>query len=607
MLFPKTIGQLCCLPALFALTSLQAQSGCIDCPINLPGGLPPDTIYLGQAPDGRAGEYYSGDISFRVPQTTTPVATIDPDVPPGINISRFTINALANVPPGLDWEVSQREFDLPDETDGCIQFCGTPLQPGLYMIDVFVTARIFIFDEPATFSFPLLIEPAESVTEGFTITNDGGCGEVEALFSNNVPSLGKAGFSYFWDFGNGNVSLDENPVPQLYRGTGEYEVSYRATVDTTGYFLTRVRLESAGCEDLFNNAPDLLLRLFDPAGELVHASEMYGNTRPPLNFDMNVKLQEGQYTIYVIDIDNALDGGDDLCGMFNFNRSDAGQIEDDDAVVSLNILHPVDTILSKDTIVVYEQPEAPVLSADAESPICEGDTLQLSASYDSGLQWFVDSLPLAGADGGMIRVSSTGQYFVQYTSEEGCRVGSERLAVDFAPLPDPPVLTVDKNLIQISDSEELPGNYAVAWFLDGEPLGEVPGAAYCASESGLYSVEITEVASGCSASSDLALEYDPRFPDCTSGNEVFDRLVDAVSLSPNPTSGDFFLQIGLPEAQSVTVLIFNAQGQLLFRERRFLGSGLSAWPLTIPSHPPGLYLLQLQVDGAQRGFRVLKQ
>jgi len=199
-----------------SLTPVLAQSGCPGCTVSVPETLPADTIYLADAPNGRAGEYYEADISFRMPKTTTPVAANDPDVAPNITINEITITSVSNIPPGLGWEANQLEFKVSEQTDGCVRFCGTPLQPGLYEVEVVVTAKVLIVTQTTSFSFPILIEPAVSTTEGFTMQNSSGCGELEVAFDNNVSSNGQAGFSYKWDFGNGQTSIDENPFNQIY-------------------------------------------------------------------------------------------------------------------------------------------------------------------------------------------------------------------------------------------------------------------------------------------------------------------------------------------------------------------------------------------------------
>ncbi|MBK9017067.1 MAG: hypothetical protein IPM82_25090 [Saprospiraceae bacterium] len=105
----------------FFPTQISAQFGCLGCNVSLPV-LPADTIYLGPAPDGVAGEYYDGDMSFRMPKTTTPVNATDPNTPAGLPISSIAIVAVVNVPPGLNWQPSQFTFNPSNHPDGCVKF-----------------------------------------------------------------------------------------------------------------------------------------------------------------------------------------------------------------------------------------------------------------------------------------------------------------------------------------------------------------------------------------------------------------------------------------------------------------------------------------------------
>lgn len=173
-----------------------AQSGCPDCLVSLPP-LPSDTIFLSDAPDGEALMPYDNDISFRLPKSTTPVHEIDPSTPAGLNISKITIIALLNVPPGLSWEPNKFEFDPGDETDGCVKFCGTPLIPGYYEVEVFVTAKVVTINQSTSFTLPIYIAPSTSSSEGFSMQNSNGCGEVTVSFDNLIESNGGMGFDYF--------------------------------------------------------------------------------------------------------------------------------------------------------------------------------------------------------------------------------------------------------------------------------------------------------------------------------------------------------------------------------------------------------------------------
>ena len=105
----------------FTLTCLSAQSGCPGCIVDVPAGLPDDTLFLAPIPDGTLGSAYDQDISFRVPKSTTPVNAIDSITPPGLPISKIEIVGVDGLPAGLFWEANQTVFETATLTDGCIK------------------------------------------------------------------------------------------------------------------------------------------------------------------------------------------------------------------------------------------------------------------------------------------------------------------------------------------------------------------------------------------------------------------------------------------------------------------------------------------------------
>ena len=416
------------------------QSGCAGCSVTLPESLAADTIFLSQPSDGQVGTFYQEDISFRLPRSTDAVISIDPTAPRGLPISKVTITSVSNLPPGLSWEASQREFNTSSQTDGCLRFCGLPFQPGLYFVEINITVRVVIVNETATVRIPILIEPAGRVTDGFNMANNFGCESVEVSFQNNVPSQGKDGFSYFWNFGNGNTSTEENPGNQNYDLPGTYEVQYQSLIDTTGYFLTKINVNTAGCNDLFGGRPDLKVNVLDPDNNLILITDPINNAQTPVSFQLNLELDTGTYVLEVIDLDNGLGGADDLCGSVSFNQNTTGSLTDGNIALTVDIVHPVDTITSSDTVFVFEQPNPPRITQTVQNPICEGDTVLLTADFSENIKWYQDTLAnLIGTKDSLV-VTQKGQYWAQYTSPNGC-VSTSTDTIFVFEQPAPPMIT----------------------------------------------------------------------------------------------------------------------------------------------------------------------
>lgn len=590
--------------SLFILNGLYAQSGCPGCSITLPD-LPEDTIYLTAAPDGQAGQAYSADVSFRMPKTTTPVAATDPTVPPGLVIQQITISSLTNVPPGLSWEVNQSVFNPAEETDGCVRFCGTPLLPGLYEVSVVITAQVFFIEQTTSFTFPIHILPAVSQTDGFSIINSAACGNLTASFVNNIPSNGLPGFSYFWNFGNGQETEAENPGDQTYSDAGVYVVDYQAIVDTSDFFLTNVRIETATCTDLFSG-PDLKVRVFDQDNNELFVSSIVSNAVPPVDFNMNLTLGEGNYRVQVTDDDGGIDGADDDCGSVNFNRFTTGVLNSSGMSATVNIVHPIDTIRSSDTIIVYAQPFPPLIFGLPVGSLCEGDALTLNTTYPDNIQWYRDSVPLLEGILPQLPVEESGDYWVTYTSPDGCQAQSEVVTITFGAIPSGIAFTNENNMLSIFDPGALPQQAGIQWFLNGEPINGANGDMYCIAATGNYTVEVTDLTTGCAGSFSQNVNYNPNFPNCVTAAEELENLALGMRVMPNPSDGYFNLVLEAKVALEGKLSVQDPLGRLLSVQEMRLSPGENNISMDLSNLPAGLYLLHWQSPEAQQGVKALK-
>lgn len=578
---------------LWATALALAHASCPGCATNLPQGLPTDTIFLTAAPDGQAGAYYAEDLSFRMPKTTTPVNASDPETPAGLPISTITITSVTNVPPGLEWEASQLEFEVDSETDGCVRFCGTPLIPGYYEVQVLIEAQVLFATRSSSIRVPILILPGQAVAEGFTIDNVSGCGSVTASFTNNLPSGGQEGYSYEWNFGNGQAATSENPPAQEYDVPGIYNISYQAIIDTFGHLLTQVTVTEANCNDIFGGAPDLVLEIYNPEGTRIFSSPDIQNANLPVVYEPDVFLEPGTYTVRLIDDDQGLDGADDLCGEFLLTQNSSGLLTGGGSVISPVILHPVDTIRSFGQVEVFPVPAVPILDGIPTGGLCEGDSLLLTSEPAFEMQWYRDSMALPGATFPELLVGESGSYQLQVANVFGCSAWSAALGMSFAPLPAFPVFENEQNLLTLLGSTPLPQWYSLQWWQDGSPLPGATEEAYCISESGTYELVLTDLSSGCSRSYAQAQTYDPDFPDCKPLTDVRTEDVAAPVLYPNPgrSAAGLYLRHAFEGELGLTVL--DASGRRLSHTAF---EQVSAGDLLLPFIPeaPGFYVLLLQ-------------
>ena len=546
-----------------------------------------------------------------MPKTTTPVNEIDPNIPAGFNINEIKLIGLSNLPPGLSFEANQSVYDPSSETDGCLKICGTPLQAGLYIVEVTVEATIIVITQQATFPIEIYIAPSTSINDGFTLTNTSGCGEVTVSFENNVPSNGNPGFAYQWDFGNGFSTTDENPQDQTYTEAGDYVVNYEAIIDTVGYVLTKVTITEVSCDDIptapdwsFN--PDMHVQVIDPDGNVIYDSDTFWNTDPPIEVAPNIILQAGTYEIKAIDEDSGINGADDICANVPFNQLSNGSISIGDFSVELEIIHPVDTIQSADTVQVFEIPDDPQISINDPVELCVGGSAILFSSYDEGNQWFLNSEPIENATEIDLEVTVSGIYAVEYTSPEGCTAYSAEYEVTFTDNPPVPEYFNVNNLLTLDESIDLPSNFELQWYQDGIELTGENDVFYCAMEDGEYTLQVTDLVTGCMSTYTEAISFDQ---DLACFNAV-DNLSEELNLKifPNPALNELNISFENLNGEAITISIYSLLGKRYNHET--LGpqsNGLIQKTVDLSGLPSGLHLLEINSGDMRITRKFVKQ
>lgn len=553
---------------LFFTTLLQAQTGCPGCIVSVPPGFPADTIYLPAFPDGQQGVPYNKDYSFRMPKTTTPVAAIDTTTPAGLPISKIEILGLSGLPQGLAWQPNAWNFDPNVQPDGCIKLCGTPEEADSFTLMVKIRVTVFIITREAEFPLRLYIAPKVSITEGFSMTNFTGCDNTTTNFTNNVPSNNQTGFSYSWNFGDGETFAGENPPPHEYGAPGEYIVSYKAIIDTTGYILQSATVLNVDCADQVGlGKPDLYVLLKKPSGELIYdSSPDINNTPLPYTFPLNIPLSTGNYSLEVWDEDSGLQGGDDPCGNVSFNILSNDTIVSGGFTVVLKIIRPVDTIISTDTVRVYKSPDTPIVNAPKGTERCSNNQIQLIliSSAPVNNQWLLNGVTLEEETNTSLIPTETGYYQVSVASPEGCIAISDSQLIQINQAPTTPLYTNTKNLLLLVDTASLPENYLLQWFNFGTAIAGANDIRYCATADGTFGLQVTDLDNQCTAYYATTIDFDPNF-DCTVSTTT--TAIEPLRIFPNPANDHVFVQMPqfLPQKDAV-IQIWDYAGKLMFTQ-----------------------------------------
>ncbi|MEM9821592.1 MAG: T9SS type A sorting domain-containing protein [Bacteroidota bacterium] len=596
------------LVATLYVSHLEAQ--CPNCEITLPPSLPEDTLFLSPVAEGEVGLFYEEDLSFRMPLTTDPVNAINPDVPAGLDIEEITLLSIANVPPGLAWEADESIYIPEDNSDGCMRFCGTPLVPGTYVMDVTVVAKVSIFSQTTSFTIEMIVLPSSSSNAGFSMSNNVACESAIVSFENNIPSNGVPGISYQWDFGNGNSTLNEQPNDQQYTAPGIYEVQYQAIVDTVGYILTNIEILETGCTDFptfpnFSTAPDLSITVYDPDSNIVFETPNYDNTFPPISASLFLPLTQGNYTIEVIDDDSGINLGDDLCGLVSFNQFVSGVIVSDEFSMQLTIVHPVDTITTVDTVYIFENPAAPIIETSVSPVICNGTVIELMTNYTESLQWYFDDELIVDANQSTLEVSAAGTYRVEYFDENGCQSSSAPFLLEIIPLPELPAFVNSNNLLTLFDQSILPNDFALQWYQDGMLLEGETDFSYCISEFATYTLEVVDLTTGCANRFSSTVPYNSAV-DCTTSTEELALFDQALKAFPNPFTSQLQIELLDFPNEAAQLSVVDLLGQNHWTVEIDL-SGNWSRSIDLAHLPAGVYFIRLNFGQRQLIQKIVKQ
>lgn len=577
----------------FLFIKIEAQTGCPGCVVTIDPNMAADTAFLSEAAIGFIGVGYDSDVSFRLPITTTPVFAIDSTTPPNLPIDGYEITGLTNLPPGLTWEADTTKFETSDRTDGCAKICGIPTQAGQYFVGVQLTASVFGLPNATSFEFPITVYPKPNDDIPFEIFGNNGCGPTMITFFNNIKSDGKPGFKYIWDFGNLTISQEENPDPVTYDSPGIYPVFFRAEVDTAGFILNRITVNSSDCDDFslppfVSGNPDLYLQMENAAGEIILTTPIQENADFPASFDVNINLTQEDYRLKVFDDDGILAGDDDLCGEVLINENTQGLLRDSTNLeVAVSVFHPIEVIDFMDTVVIYEAAPIPSISPDDVVVNCK-DTLKLTSSIDQNVEWFFEGNSFSNES--EIEPDEPGRYWVTFTDPgSGCTASSDTSRVPELVRPPMPTFDNDRNWLTISDTLSLPTDYAIQWFLDGDTLTDEIGLQICALVDGNYSVILTDNLSGCISEFQLPVTVDPNGFQCLSSADELGIETTEITIYPNPSVGFFNIKLENTPIQKLDYQVFNSEGKTV--KKGFLSSKEAIMDLT--GFVDGIYLLQI--------------
>ena len=602
------------LSSFFVINDAQAQ--CPGCVVNTNCSISPafPAICPDSLPDGMVGATYDEDITFWMPRT---FQVTDP-ITQNVQLNWVKILDITGLPFGVNWQSNSPNDQYtitPGNEHGCVKLCGNPVLPGVFNITVYVEVNVDPqtiggnTTQQETFILPITILPdSNSAGSGFSMSQSIGCGSLSVDFINEFPSQAytpipgvTSGYSYSWNFGNGNQSTLENPITQNYNTPGNYPVTYTAVLDTFGFFLEEIIVNGVACTDgVFAGNPDLYLELYDGNGtKILDTSNDPDDSNLPTSWQMNIPLTNPPYFLQVWDDDGIL--CDDNCVTNNCNDPDGIDIvfpsvnsfgtttlvgQNGGLILQYVINKPVIQIDGTDTVRVFPRPVPPVVSLNPDTLFsCFGDSISLSVdSIYSLYQWYDDTTLMAGFNKPEYLAGITGEYYIEVTNEFGCKDTSSVFNINVNPqLPFPTFYFNSNNELQTNFT-----NFDIQWLFEGNPIPGENGATLKPETQGNHQLQITDQF-GCKRLSNEVFVF-------VSSNENVDLEKYQVKVYPNPNNGIFNLEIHNLQNEKISLMLTDLAGRKIYEENLSQNNNNVLKNLDFSHLSSGMYMINIYIN-----------
>jgi hypothetical protein len=224
---------------------------------------------------------------------------------------------------------------------------------------------------------------------------------------------------------------------------------------------------------------------------------------------------------------------------------------------------------------------APHIMSNGSNPICEGDTVTLSADADyPGILWS------NGGTGRYIRVYNAGTFWLRATNIDGCTGYSDTVVVTVNPLPAKPVIsrTPGTNTLVCT-----PPSTGYQWMHNGTPIQGATSQTVTASDTGEYTIKITD-GNGCSATSDPYI-----LNVLVSTGNIPGPGILAFDIHPEPNTGQPIIHLDMPRPCVVTMTVTDALGRTVLESSEYVPQASYIKRLNLTSLPSGSYFIRASV------------
>lgn len=230
--------------------------------------------------------------------------------------------------------------------------------------------------------------------------------------------------------------------------------------------------------------------------------------------------------------------------------------------------------------------QVPVVVVSPSSPIiCAGTSVTLLASGANSYTW---NNGLGAGSSKTVSPTTTTIYTVTGSNGLACDA-QQTITVTVNPNPTVPSIIQNGNVLSV----QVAGSYTYQWYLNGNALPGQTNSTIQFSESGTYSVMITDN-NGCSS-------YSSNFN--AQLNTIIENTDQPITIYPNPNAGSF--RVDLPEGFAFNAMtVTDTYGKLVNANYSESASGLF---VNLSSIARGVYFLNYQINDRWFTNRIVVQ
>jgi hypothetical protein len=260
-------------------------------------------------------------------------------------------------------------------------------------------------------------------------------------------------------------------------------------------------------------------------------------------------------------------------------------------MVTFTTTNSCGSVVVVDTLTINPAPVAATLTGATE--VCQGASITIAASITGGT--WTSTTGAATVVGGVVTGMTGGSTMISYMTGNSCGNAYVSETITVNPLPDPGSISgIDSvcagEVIILTD-----GAIGGSWTSTNTSIATVSGGTVSGVATGITTISYA-ISNSCGTQSATKVVFVKPASECKTGVTTFISHNDGMSIYPNPTSGDFIIDVPAT-GKVVSVQITDIAGQTIRQWMPDMNNTTHKVPVTLTNLASGTYMVKVVVDG----------